>query len=156
MKEFFFNSTGFQTQPLIHCQESTLPLELCPQAHQGLLAEVVWYCILSSRVDFFWRGRGSGRVLEFELRILHLLSRCSTTQTIPTSTFASVVSWIGSCFLYLGWLGPWSSYLCFLSSWDNRHTPLGPAFYWLRWGPMNFLPGFGLKLWSPYLRLLSS
>jgi hypothetical protein len=37
--------------------------------------------------------------------------------------------------------GPQSSYLRYFGSWDSRHTPSHPDFYWLRWGlANNFLP----------------
>jgi hypothetical protein len=52
--------------------------------------------------------------------------------------------------LYLGWPGLQCSYLHFPNTWD------GPAFYWLRWGLTNCLPGLALKCHLPNAHHLSS
>jgi hypothetical protein len=37
----------------------------------------------------------------------------------------------------------WPGYtcICFLCSWDDRHVPPCPAFYWLKWGLAVFRAG---------------
>jgi hypothetical protein len=59
-------------------------------------------------------------VLEFELRVSHLLGRSSTTWA--TASLNYFWDW-GSCVLCC-------LYLCFLCSWDDRYKPPSPAIGW--------------------------
>jgi hypothetical protein len=76
-------------------------------------------------------------VLEFELRALHLVGRCSTT---PTVLFALVIFLKQDLTLHWGLPGLQSSYLCFPHSRDDRHTPPCPDI-----GLANFLPRLTLN-----------
>jgi hypothetical protein len=101
-----------------------------------------------------------GGWLEFELRSLHSPGRCSTTWVIPSSLFCFVCVCV-ALIIFLGRVlrlcpgqpGLRASCLCFLHSWDDRCTTPHPAFYWLRWGLMNFLPRLALNHNSPNLYL---
>jgi hypothetical protein len=86
--------------------------------------------------------------LEFELRLLSLLGRCTTTWAM-TQHLLLLVYFSGRVSLFPG-LTSEHNY-----TWDYRRVPLCLAFL-LRWGLTNFLPGL---VWNPdplYLHLLSS
>jgi hypothetical protein len=94
-------------------------------------------------------------VLGFELRAMPLLDRCSTPWAMPQH-FCFSYFLNGISLLCPGWPGPQSCYLSVLCKWDDRCTPLCPAFYWLIWGLTNFLPRLALNHDPPNLYLLSS
>jgi hypothetical protein len=48
------------------------------------------------------------------------------------------------------------SFFSVLHSWNDSHMPPGPAFYWLRWSLMSFLPRLASNQDSPDLFLLNS
>jgi hypothetical protein len=79
-------------------------------------------------------------VLGFNLKVLYLVGRCSTTWAMHPACFVSVI--LGGdrvlCFCPLAGFLQQSSYLYFLCSWDYWHIPPCPS-CWLRW-ESNFLP----------------
>jgi hypothetical protein len=56
---------------------------------------------------------------------------------MPPVLVASVTLEIGSCFCQATWTAVLLSYT-FCHDWDDRHLPLHPAFFPLRWGLTNF------------------
>jgi hypothetical protein len=54
----------------------------------------IYSVVLFNIFNIFWRV-----VLEVELRVSHLLGRCSTTSAMPPALFALVISEIGSHFV---------------------------------------------------------
>jgi hypothetical protein len=87
---------------------------------------------------------------------LTLLGRCSTTWATPPVFFALVIFEIRShIYAWAGLDHDPSIYACCIG-WDDRLMPPGPAFYWLGWNLMNFLPRLASNCNPPHLCLLSS
>jgi hypothetical protein len=73
----------------------------------------------------------------------------STPQATPSAVSCFSYFWNRVSCLCLEQPGLWSSYLCFLHSWDGRQAPSHPAFYWFRWGHLNFFLGWPWNLIIP-------
>jgi hypothetical protein len=91
--------------------------------------------------------------LEFELRALFLLGKCSTIWAMPLDYFALVFfSYRVLCFLLLGWQ---FSFLCLPHSWDYRSIPTMPSLF-VEMDLNTFLPRLASNSEPPKLCLLSS
>jgi hypothetical protein len=86
------------------------------------------------RVIFFFQ-----HVLVFDLRTLCLVDRCSGTWAMPPVLFCFGYFWDRVSHLWPGQPGLLSSSLHFPHSWDDRHVPPHPTFYWLRCGLVDFM-----------------
>jgi hypothetical protein len=116
----------------------------------------------------WWNWKGKGReesmetgedflaVLEFELRALFLLGRCSTAWVTSLALFTSVILDMGPLFPRPAW----TTVLPFYTShhhWDDGRVSPCPAFSHWDGGLTNFfLPGLAWNLSPPNLSLLCS